>query len=137
MKSWTNQYLYIKYILSVECRLYFNELWGEKAFLNFLKSEACREFIVETFGYEDYRVWLCDEIGPSDKVGRSTNIILYINDKPKKFTDVFADDSYQIAHTDKDFVYYFVPKASKDEVTNVEQIMDAIKNKYSQLKEGK
>lgn len=121
----------------VECRLYFNELWGDKAFLNFLKSESCREFIVETFGYEDYRVWLCDEIGPSDKVGRSTNITLYINEKPKKFSDVFADDSYQIAHTDKDFVYYFVPKEGKKGVTNVEQIVNAIKDKYLQLKKGK
>ena len=121
----------------VECRLYFNELWGEKAFLNYLKSESCREFIVETFGYEDYRVWLCDEIGPSDKVGRSTNITLYINEKPKKFSDVFADDSYQIAHTDKDFVYYFVPKEGKKGVTNVEQIVNAIKDKYLQLNEGK
>lgn len=120
----------------VECRVYFSGLWSEKAFLNFLKSEACREFIVEVFGYDDYRVWVCDEIGPSDKVGRSTNITLYINDEPKRYSDVFANDSYQIAHTDKDFVYYFVPKEGEKGVTNVEEIVEAIKGKYAQMKGG-
>lgn len=120
----------------VECRVFFSELWSEKAFLNFLKSEACRVFIVETFGYDDYRVWLCDEIGPSDKVGRSTNITLYINEEPKRFSDVFTNDNYQIAHTDKDFVYYFVPKEGEKGVTNVEAIVESIKGKYAQMKGG-
>ena len=118
----------------VECRLYFNDLWKDKAFVNYLKSEQCREFIVKTFGYDDYKVWLCDEIGPSDKVGKSTNINLFVNGKPKKFTDIFEEDSYKIAHTDKDFVYYFIPREGKMGVTNVDAVVEAIKGGYAELK---
>lgn len=117
----------------VECRLYFNGLWKEKAFVNYLKSEQCRKFIVETFGYEDYKVWLCDEIGPSDKVGKSTNINLYINGTPKKFMDVFDEDSYRIAHSDKDFVYYFVPKTGAEGDTDVEAIVKTIKEHFVEM----
>lgn len=121
----------------VECRLFFNDVWKDKAFVNYLKSEQCRKFIVEAFGYEDYKVWLCDEIGPSDKVGKSTNINLFVNGKPKKFTDVFEEDSYKIAHTDKDFVYYFVPKEGKMCATNVDAIVEAIKSHYKEMQSAK
>lgn len=104
--------------------------------MNYLKSEQCRKFIVDAFGYEDYKVWLSDEIGPSDKVGKSTNINLYIDKKPKKFLDV-EEDSYQIAHTDNDFVYYFVPKEGKKGTTNVDAVVEAIKVHYQEMQNAK
>lgn len=117
----------------VECRLFFKDVWKDKAFVNYLKSDLCREFIARTFGYEDYKVWRCDEIGPSDKVGKSTNINLYINDAPMKFLDIYEEDSYKIAHSDKDFVYYFVPKECKGGTTNVEEVVNAIKSHYFEM----
>ena len=117
----------------VEYRLYFKDIWKETPFVNFLQSEECRKFVSEKFGFEDYKVWLCDEIGPKDKVSKSKDINIYVNGVPKKFVDIFADDQYQIAHTDQNFVYYFVPKKSKTGDTNVDDVVNSIKKRFMEL----
>ena len=118
----------------VEYKVCFNDLWEDEAFVSFLKSDKCRQFVVSQFGYEDHKVWLCDKIGPKDKVGKSSTVNLFINGTPKKFNDIFRDDNFQIAHSDADFVYYFVPKEGKTGSTNVDDVVKSIKKRFMEMR---
>lgn len=118
----------------VECRVYFKELLKESDFVNFLNSENCRQFIVKQFNYEEHRVWLCSDIGPKDKVYKSSDIILYVNNNPERFSDLFMGDKLQVTHTESNFVYYFVPPFANSQPTKVDDIINAIIVYYKEQK---
>ncbi len=117
----------------VECRVYFGKLLDDERFGKYLKSENCRQRIVEEFGFEDYKVWLCPST-PTDKLNKSSEITLLVKGKPYHFKDVFSEDHFQMSHKEENFAYYYVPKANMSgAVIDPMDIVEFIHTEYNKL----
>lgn len=127
VKQWFSR----KYILS--------PLWKNKAqFYNIfslfrdvpLKDNSwifhndCRQFITEKFNIPHEDVWI-EKATPKYKNNIANKVFLNVNNRPKKYIDLFPEDVQSYTPPQNEFYFIYVPK-EKDR----QKIIEALNNEY-------